>query len=200
MKSTPDKRVRARSLSPAPKPSSSAGISESAENYLERIEELIRARGYARVSDLADAMGLSLPSVSVMVKRLAAQGLLEREPYRGFRLTERGRSISLEIRRRHETLTEFLTLLRVPEAVRECDVEGMEHHLSAETLARIYYLLGMVEEAIAIELQAVSLLPDDAGAAATLDYYREVRSLRADLQRPAVDPEGGRPLPPVAIP
>ena len=141
MKSTPEKRIRESSLRPAPKPSSSAGISESAENYLERIDELIRGRGYARVSDLANSMGLSLPSVSVMVKRLAARGLLEREPYRGFRLTDRGRSISLEIRRRHETLTEFLTLLGVPEAVRECDVEGMEHHLSGETLARIEILV-----------------------------------------------------------
>ena len=141
MKPTPEAPSRGESLRPAPKPSSSAGISESAENYLERIDELIRERGYARVSDLAESMGLSQPSVSVMVKRLAERGLLEREPYRGFRLTDRGRAISLEIRRRHETLSEFLTLLHVPEAVRECDVEGMEHHLSAETLSRIEKLV-----------------------------------------------------------
>jgi Mn-dependent DtxR family transcriptional regulator len=123
------------------KPSSSR-ISDSAEDYLERIDALIRGKGYARVSDLAESLSLSLPSVSVMVKRLAERGLLERERYRGFRLTEEGRTISAEIRRRHETLTEFLTLLRVPEAVRDRDVEGLEHHLSPETLAIVERLVG----------------------------------------------------------
>ncbi|HTI70392.1 MAG TPA: iron dependent repressor, metal binding and dimerization domain protein [Candidatus Limnocylindria bacterium] len=118
-----------------------AEVSESVENYLERIDDLIREKGYARVSDLAETMGLSQPSVSVMIKRLAERGLLEREPYRGFRLTERGEAISVAMRRRHQTLTEFLTLLRVPSEVRERDVEGMEHHLSAETLAHIERLV-----------------------------------------------------------
>lgn len=116
-------------------------ISESAEDYLERIAALIHEKGYARVSDVAESLGLSQPSVSVMIKRLAERGFLERERYRGFRLTPEGISISTGIRRRHETLSEFLAMLRVPDAVRERDVEGLEHHLSSESLNLIERLV-----------------------------------------------------------
>ena len=127
---------------PVPPPPPVKGISEIAEDYLERIDALIRDKGYARVSDVAAELGLTRPTVSVMIKRLADRGLVEREHYRGFRLTAEGRRISEEIRSRHAILSAFLTLLRVPEAVRERDVEGLEHHLSGETLATIEKLVG----------------------------------------------------------
>ena len=138
---TPRPRRRGRVFVSAPN-----GMSESAEDYLERIELLILDKGYARVSDVAEQLGLSQPSVSVMIKKLAERGLLEREPYRGFRLTEAGRAISADIRHRHKILSAFLTLLRVPPAVREHDVEGLEHHLSGETLAIIERLVTRWQE------------------------------------------------------
>lgn len=116
-------------------------ITQSVEDYLERIHQLIEEKGYARVSDIAKALGLSRPSVSVMVQRLDRLGLLDYEKYRGLRLTKAGREAALRIRRRHATLTEFFTLLEIAPDIIERDVEGIEHHISSETLRRIELLV-----------------------------------------------------------
>jgi Mn-dependent DtxR family transcriptional regulator len=116
---------------------STPGLSVSVEDYLERIFELIEEKGYARVSDVAEALQISKPSVSVMVKRLDAMGFVRYERYRGLTLTEHGLDIARRIQRRHVILTEFLTLLKLDRNVIAKDVEGIEHHLSAETLARL---------------------------------------------------------------
>lgn len=111
------------------------------EDYLERIYELIELKGYARVSDIADALHFSRPSVSIMVRRLDKLGLLRYEKYRGLTLTERGREVALRVQRRHVILTEFFTLLGLDRNVIARDVEGIEHHLSAESLERLERLV-----------------------------------------------------------
>jgi len=116
-------------------------LTQSVEDYLERIHELIEEKGYARVSDIAAALGLSRPSVSVMVQRLDRLGLLDYEKYRGLRLTDAGRDAARRIRRRHATLTEFFTLLEIDPDTIDRDVEGIEHHISSETLRRIERLV-----------------------------------------------------------
>lgn len=111
--------------------------SSAAEDYLERIQELIDAKGYARVVDIAGSLGISQASVTNMVKRLDAEGLLHHEKYRGLVLTSEGERIARAISHRHKILTDFLVLMGVsPDAV-ERDVEGMEHHLSAASLGVI---------------------------------------------------------------
>lgn len=110
---------------------------QSIEDYLERIYELIEAKGYARVSDIADELNLSRPSVSIMVKRLSKLGFVNYEKYRGISLTAHGEEIARRIRCRHVILTEFLTLLGLDRTVVAKDVEGIEHHLSAESLAKL---------------------------------------------------------------
>ncbi|MDX2226827.1 MAG: transcriptional regulator MntR [Verrucomicrobiae bacterium] len=112
-------------------------LSTSNEDYLERIHELIEDKGYARVSDIATSLSLSRPSVSAMVQRLARGGFLTYEKYRGLTLTEKGRKIALRVKYRHIILAEFLTLLGLDLDVVLRDVEGMEHHISSETLDRI---------------------------------------------------------------
>lgn len=112
-------------------------VTQSIEDYLERIYELIEAKGYARVSDIADSLHLSRPSVSLMVQRLSRLGFVVYEKYRGIALTERGQEVARRIRCRHVLLTEFFTLLGLDRAVVAKDVEGIEHHLSAESLARL---------------------------------------------------------------
>jgi Mn-dependent DtxR family transcriptional regulator len=104
------------------------------EDYLECIAEVIAAQGFVRVTDVAERLGLRRASVSLMVKRLAEMGYLNHIPYRGFTLTEDGRAIAARIKERHETLTEFFQLLGLPPEALARDVEGIEHHVSEDTL------------------------------------------------------------------
>jgi Mn-dependent DtxR family transcriptional regulator len=101
---------------------------------LERIAELVDHKGYARVSDVAGELGLTLSTVSNMVRRLAARGFLNYEKYRGFNLTSEGRAVAARIKARHETLTELFGLLRLEPETVEQEVEDIEHHLRPQTL------------------------------------------------------------------
>ncbi len=117
------------------------GITTNAEDYLERIHELIESKGYARVSDIADALKLSRPTVSIMVQRLSRAGYVNYEKYRGLSLTEEGTAVARRIQSRHVILNQFLTLLDLPKKVVARDIEGIEHHLSPETLDRLATLV-----------------------------------------------------------
>ncbi|MGZ5537841.1 MAG: transcriptional regulator MntR [Chthoniobacterales bacterium] len=111
--------------------------STAVEDYLERILDLINAKGYARVVDIATSLKISQASVTNMVQRLDADGLLKYEKYRGLVLTPAGETLARKIARRHELLTDFLGLLGLDKRVIAHDVEGMEHHISPETLRAI---------------------------------------------------------------
>ncbi len=111
--------------------------SAAVEDYLERILELINTKGYARVVDIAQSLKISQASVTNMIQRLDAEGLLKYEKYRGLALTTAGEALALNITRRHELLTEFFNLLGLEEEVIYHDVEGMEHHISPATLRAI---------------------------------------------------------------
>ena len=113
---------------PAPPRTSSA-----VEDYLERISELIKTKGYARVVDIAAELKISQASVTTMVQRLDTEGLVKYEKYRGMVLTRAGEQVAARIAHRHELLTNFLSLLGLEKEVVNHDVEGMEHHVSAET-------------------------------------------------------------------
>ena len=120
-----------------PAKSTSPRSSAAVEDYLERILELMNSKGYARVVDIAAALKISQASVTNMVQRLDADGLLKYEKYRGLILTAAGKTLARKIAHRHKLLTDFLTLLGLDEKVIYRDVEGMEHHISAPTLRAI---------------------------------------------------------------
>ena len=122
---------------PRQKSRSSLGSSSAVEDYLERILELIDRKGYARVVDIASALQISQASVTNMVQRLDAEGLLKYEKYRGLVPTPAGASLARKIARRHRLLTDFLKLLGLNDDVIHHDVEGMEHYISAPTLRAI---------------------------------------------------------------
>ncbi len=107
------------------------------EDYLERIRDLIRTKGYARVVDIAGELKISQASVTTMIQRLDTEGLVKYEKYRGMVLTSAGEAVAARIAHRHELLTAFLRQLGLPEEVIAHDVEGMEHHVSAETFSAI---------------------------------------------------------------
>ncbi|MFC0017680.1 transcriptional regulator MntR [Roseibacillus persicicus] len=118
--------------SPSPAP---ARIGSTAmEDYLEQISGLIAEKGYARVVDIADRLSISQASVTNMVKRLDAEGLVNYERYRGMTLTDRGQEVADYIIRRHDLLTRFLQLFGIDDETIYDDVEGMEHHISSPTM------------------------------------------------------------------
>jgi Mn-dependent DtxR family transcriptional regulator len=112
----------------------SPGPSQSAEDYLERIHELIEEKGYARVVDIASSLDVKQASVTSMVQKLGELGYVNYEKYRGLILTDKGREVALRIQRRHETLSRFFSLLGLDSKTQQADIEGIEHHLSPETL------------------------------------------------------------------
>jgi Mn-dependent DtxR family transcriptional regulator len=126
---------------PAP-PSRSTAV----EDYLEQILDLINTKGYARVADIAQGLRISQASVTNMVQRLDAEGLLKYEKYRGLVLTTAGETLARNIMRRHQLLTDFLRMLGVNEEVIYHDVEGMEHHISPQTLHSIEALLSELRQ------------------------------------------------------
>lgn len=115
------------------------------DDYLEQILHLIEAKGYARAVDVSKNLGISQASVTNMLQRLDAEGLVKHEKYRGTVLTEEGRRIAKAIVERHETLTRFLRLFGLDEETIYHDVEGMEHHVSRPTLDVIRVLAETLE-------------------------------------------------------
>jgi len=108
--------------------------SQSAEDYLERIHELIEDKGYARVVDIASSLNVKQASVTSMVQKLDEMGFVNYEKYRGLMLTDEGRAIALKIHRRHETLERFFSLFGLDKETQGKDIEGLEHHLSTSTI------------------------------------------------------------------
>jgi Mn-dependent DtxR family transcriptional regulator len=127
--------------------------SSAVEDYLERILELIDSKGYARVVDIAKGLKISQASVTNMVQRLDAEGLLKYEKYRGLVLTTAGEALARNITRRHQLLTNFLSLLRLDKQVIHHDVEGMEHHISPPTLRAIEALTSQLKRRPALLAQ-----------------------------------------------
>jgi Mn-dependent DtxR family transcriptional regulator len=108
--------------------------SQSAEDYLERIHELIEKKGYARVVDIASSLKVKQASVTGMVQKLGEAGYLEYEKYRGLMLTDKGRAVARRIQNRHATLSRFFSLFGLDAETQREDIEGIEHHLSPATV------------------------------------------------------------------
>ena len=109
--------------------------SEVAEDYVEMIADLIAETGEARTVELAARFGVTSPTVNAIIQRLHREDLVETRPYRSIFLTEAGQTLAEEARDRHRIVRDFLVAIGVPETVAEEDAEGIEHHVSAETLA-----------------------------------------------------------------
>jgi Mn-dependent DtxR family transcriptional regulator len=120
--------------------------SQSAEDYLERIQELIQEKGYARMVDIASSLNVRQASVTSMVQKLGDLGYVNYVKYRGLVLTDKGRSVAVKIQRRHETLTRFFSLLGLDAETQQEDIEGIEHHLSPDTVASLADLAEFLEE------------------------------------------------------
>ncbi|WP_312472950.1 transcriptional regulator MntR [Neobacillus sp.] len=118
----------------------------SMEDYIEQIYILIEEKGYARVSDIAEALSVHPSSVTKMVQKLDKDEYLVYEKYRGLVLTTKGKKIGKRLVFRHDLLEQFLKIIGVKEENIYNDVEGIEHHLSWDSIDRIGDLVQFFEE------------------------------------------------------
>jgi DtxR family manganese transport transcriptional regulator len=107
---------------------------ELIEDYVELIADLIDAKGEARAVEIAQRMGVTQATVGKMIRRMTEAGLVESEPYRSIFLTRAGRQMARDSRERHIVVLQFLRALGVSAATARRDAEGMEHHVSRETI------------------------------------------------------------------
>lgn len=115
----------------------SDSLSESLEDYLETILQLERESRVARVSEIADQLNVSRPSVTGALKNLAARGLVSHEPYGHVTLTAEGSDIAREVEWRHVAIRDFLIgVLSVPEEKADVTACRLEHVLEPDVLAR----------------------------------------------------------------
>ncbi len=108
---------------------------ETAQDYVEAIADLTASQGEARVTDLARRLGVTHVTVNRTLARLQRVGYVNTQPYRAIFLTDAGRKLAEECKQRHETVLAFLQSLGIPERVAKLDAEGIEHHVSPDTLA-----------------------------------------------------------------
>lgn len=108
---------------------------ELIEDYVELISDLIADGGEARQVDIAARLGVAQPTVAKVLKRLVRQKLVVQKPYRGVFLTESGEQLAAASRERHRTVEDFLLALGVDPDTARRDAEGIEHHVSEQTLA-----------------------------------------------------------------
>ncbi|WP_163526344.1 transcriptional regulator MntR [Halobacillus ihumii] len=118
----------------------------SMEDYIEQIYILIEDKGYARVSDIAENLQVHPSSVTKMVQKLDRDQYLNYEKYRGLILTPKGKKVGKRLVYRHELLEQFLEIIGVTQDKIYDDVEGIEHHLSWDSIDRIGDLVQYFEE------------------------------------------------------
>ena len=118
----------------------------SMEDYLEEIYLLIESKGYARVSDIAEAMSVNPSSVTKMAQRLDKEGYLVYEKYKTLILTTKGSNMGKRLVDLHELLERFLRIIGVNEENIYKDVEGIEHHMSKSSISKIKNLVQYFEE------------------------------------------------------
>jgi DtxR family transcriptional regulator, manganese transport regulator len=107
---------------------------ETAEDYVEAIDQLQSESGKCRVVDLARQFDVSHVTVTKVIARLKREGLVTSEPYRPLELTAAGRQLAAKSRRTHEIVYQFLRAIGVSEQIAAIDTEGIEHHVSRQTL------------------------------------------------------------------
>jgi DtxR family transcriptional regulator, manganese transport regulator len=108
---------------------------ETAEDYVEAIASIGQQRLVCRVTDLAALFAVSHVTVSKRVHRLRREGLVVAVDRGGpIQLTEAGKRMARRAKRRHEIVYQFLLALGVRETTATADSEGLEHHVSPETL------------------------------------------------------------------
>ena len=112
-------------------------ISPTQEDYLEKIWDLLNANAIVRVTDLAQVLNISKPSVNKAINTLKEHGLVEQERYSFITLTEKGECIAKNVRKRHDVLKHLLLMVGVDEEKAESEACEIEHTVSVDTIEKL---------------------------------------------------------------
>tara|TARA_B100000035_G_scaffold19130_1_gene15261 strand:- start:402 stop:800 length:399 start_codon:yes stop_codon:yes gene_type:complete len=107
---------------------------EILEDYVEAIQEISEIKGDVKNADLAIHFGVSQATINKNLKRLITSKLATSEPYRSIFLTNEGKKLAAISKEKHNIVYQFLIKLGVSKKVAQYDSEGIEHHVSDETL------------------------------------------------------------------
>ncbi len=107
---------------------------ELSHDYVEAIAEIIAERSTCRVKELAKRFMVSHVTVTRTLSRLKKENLIKKQPYGPVFLTATGEKLAKQSKQRHDVVLQFLIAIGVNEKTAEIDAEGIEHHVSDETL------------------------------------------------------------------
>lgn len=122
-------------------------MSSSVEDYLEALYLLTEEKDEVGTSDIASFLGITLPSVTEMLKKLRKKGLINYEKYGNISLTSPGKKIGKRVSGRHDDLVTFLKLLGVDEETAQLDACRVEHVVGENTMKKLRNFLNFVDEA-----------------------------------------------------
>ncbi len=118
-------------------------LTPSQEHYLEHIYHLTSQKGPVRMREIAEAVGVRLPSVTRAVARLAEAGMVSHEVYGTVEITERGAESARAVQRRDDCLTSLLVdILGIEPDTAKTEVCRIEHVLGSDVLSRLEILVG----------------------------------------------------------
>lgn len=118
-------------------------VSSTFEEYLEAIYKLEEKTGSAKTGDLAKQLGVALGTVTNTIENLEKQNLVTHEPYRGVKLTEKGRKIALDVLRRHRLSERLLTdVLRMDWSQAHDAACKLEHAIAKDVVEPLEKCLG----------------------------------------------------------
>lgn len=112
-------------------------VATRTEQYIETIYEIVETKGYARVKDVSQTLGVGLSAVSEMFKKLDEEGYVNYEKYGGVTLTPKGEKIAIKLSEKHKVLREFLIILGLDEEMADEDACEIEHVAKRETMDRL---------------------------------------------------------------
>ena len=107
---------------------------EILEDYVEAIQEISEIKGDVKNADLAVHFSVSQATINKNLKRLINYNLAKSEPYRSIFLTNEGKKLASISKQKHQIVYNFLVKLGVSKKIAQFDSEGIEHHVSEETL------------------------------------------------------------------
>ncbi|MFW6264926.1 MAG: metal-dependent transcriptional regulator [Bacillota bacterium] len=130
-------------------------LTPSLEDYLEEIYRFSTELGFIRITDVANKLDVSLPSVNKAVKILSEKGYLEYLPYKNIDLTKKGTKLGKFLVARNQMLQNFLKTIG-SKADKEEEAEAIEHYLSRETVDAMTMVVKFFENNPEIQEQLIA--------------------------------------------
>ena len=125
-------------------------LGKRSEDYLEAIYSLSRKKGYAKVMELAESLGVKPASVSEMLDKLSKEGYVIYKKRMHVTLTDKGVEAARKVREKRDILIKFLTAIGVPEEIAESDACALEHVLHPQTLRQLRNFVRFIESSPAV--------------------------------------------------